>query len=371
MAFRLALLTAAFALVPVSAHAAGTLLHTLDFEAPGDFLPGAGYSQVDPNVDTCEHDETCTTDSFAIIESPGPVRAGNRALRVTFAQGDRQTTSGTRAEVKLGGQFQHEYDVSFWYGFSVLIPDDWEFASSDYSNVFQIHAGSGPGSSPVVGFRIGDAGRWRITSERDGVPSNQITETLAEFPIQKGIWNDFVMHAVWSSEDDGVLEIWHNGSKPVDKQAWRTIHPDTEAQNPTCNFYVKLGYYGLDRDRVLYHDEFRVAKGTGDLSALVAPPESGTADAGLPDGGPPDAGEAGAGAGGASGAGGTRGGAGTSSGGSGGGVAGEGTAPPSRDDDSGCGCRAASRDRGAIPLAALVLLALLAARVRRPVWHRS
>ena len=69
--------------------AAGTLLHTVNFEDAGDFDGKDGvYSQVDSNVDTCEHDGTYSTDSLAIIESPLPVRAGKRAVRVTFAAGD-------------------------------------------------------------------------------------------------------------------------------------------------------------------------------------------------------------------------------------------------------------------------------------------
>ena len=277
--WRIALLSSALGMVPAPAFAAGTLLHTVDFEAPGDFHGEDGtYSQVDSNVDTCEYDGTCGTDSLAIIESPEPVRAGKRAVKVTHAKGDL-SARGARAEMKLAQQLTHEYHVSFWYGFSVFIPNDWQFSSRDHSLVFQIHAGSsGPGSSPVVGVRIGDNGNWVITTERDGTPDNQVTDELGTAPIQKGVWNDWVMHPIWSSVSDvapsvsdGVLEIWLNGNKLVDKQNWRTLYPSTETDKPTPTLYVKLGYYGADTNRVLFHDELRIAKGDGDLSALVSP----------------------------------------------------------------------------------------------------
>ncbi len=351
----------------------GTLLHVVDFEARGDFEPGGVYSQVDENVDTCEHDETCETNSLDIIEGPEPVRAGLRAVKVTFAEGDEQNTSGRRAEMKLTDFFTHEYDVHFWYGFSVFIPEEWELAEQDHSNVFQIHGGEGPGSSPVIGVRVGDDGNWLITTERNGTPDEQITDELGTTPVQKGVWTDWVMHAVWSAQDDGVLEIWKGGEKVVDLQGWRTLHPDTEADQPTPLLYVKFGYYGEDRDRVLYYDEVRIAKGDGDLTALVSPPGG--------DGGGGGSGSGGAGNGGSGNGGSGDGGSGNgtvsqaASGSTGAGQGGAAGGDANAGEADGCDCRLGSGPRGsgsAIPWLAAALAVVACRRgVRRATSYRG
>lgn len=345
----------------------GRLLHTVDFEVDGDFDPGGTYPQVDDNIDTCEHDETCETNSLDIVEAPEPVRAGLRAVKVTFAEGDQQNTSGTRAEMKLSDFFTHEYDVDFWYGFSVFIPEDWDLAEQDHSNVFQIHGGEGPGSSPVIGIRVGDNGNWLITTERNGTPDRQITDELGTTPVEKGVWTDWVMHAKWSAQDDGVLEIWKGGDEVVSLQNWRTLHPDTETEQPTPLLYVKFGYYGVDRDRVLYYDEVRIAKGTGDLTGLVSPPGGNEGGGGSGAGGSGDGGSGGSGSNeGGSGAG-APGDGGTNSGGSGqGGSAG---GDPAAADGDGCGCRV-ERERagaGSVRWLPWMLLALVAAARKRRV----
>jgi hypothetical protein len=246
---------------PVDGGAA--LIFVGDFEAPGDFEYGGTYSQYSNNVDTCEHDKTCTTDSLAIVTSP--VRGGSRAVRVTLKAGDVQDTSGTRAEIQTGSHYDTTLEEDFWYGWSIQVPVEWE-TGTDQKIVHQWHTGgNNPGGSPIIGLRI-VGGAWRITREFE--EGDTITVWQGG-PVDKGVWTDWVMHIRWSPSTTGHFTAWMNGTQ---------IHTEDgqnmNAGTTTGEHYQKLGMYGSFSgpvtERTLYYDEVRVAKGL-DGYALVKP----------------------------------------------------------------------------------------------------
>ena len=52
----------------------------------------------------------------------------------------------------------------------------------------------------------------RVVKDVDNVPAEKIFKTKS-FPL--GIWNDFVVTAKWSYEDDGFVTIWWNDKRIV------------------------------------------------------------------------------------------------------------------------------------------------------------
>jgi hypothetical protein len=243
--------------------ASAELIFVGDFEAPGDFELGGTYSQFSSNVDTCEHDQTCTTDSLAIVTSP--VRAGARALRITLRKGDTQKTPGTRAEIQTGSHYVTTLDEDFWYGWSIYVPTDWQ-DGTDQKVVHQWHTGGGnPGGNPIIGLRI-DSGKWRITRElTEGTP-DPLWEGVA---VKRAVWTDWVMHIRWSPSSTGHFTAWMNGELVYSEDA-----ANMHAETGSAAHYQKLGMYGSFvgsvTERVLYYDEVRVAKGP-DGFALVSP----------------------------------------------------------------------------------------------------
>lgn len=251
--------------VPVDADAGNAeLVFVGDFEAPGDFDLGGAYSQFSDNVDTCEHDKTCTTDSLAIVTSP--VRSGSRSVKITLRDTDTQSTSGTRAELQTGSHYETTLNEDFWYGWSIYVPTEW-VNGSEQKVVHQWHTSNGnPGGSPIIGLRI-DSGSWTIT--REFVEGDMITLWPGE-PVAKGKWTDWVMHIRWSPTGTGHFTAWMNG-----KLVYTEEGQNMNAGTTSGGHYQKLGMYGSFgtgvTERILFYDEVRVAKGP-DGYALVTPP---------------------------------------------------------------------------------------------------
>lgn len=239
------------------------LLFVGDFEAPGDFTPGVAYSQFSSNVDTCEYDETCATDSLAIVTSP--VRGGTRAVKMTLKSTDTQETSGSRSELQSTGMFEHTLDEDFWYGFSIFVPDDWVLDPDDMKVVHQFHTKDNFGPSPIFGLRI-TGSEWRITQE---LVEGESSTLLWDGAVTRGEWVDWVWHVRWSTGATGEFRAWKNGA-PVYSQTGQNLVDGT----PNALHYQKFGLYGsFDGDvteRTLYYDELRVARGA-DGYDLVAP----------------------------------------------------------------------------------------------------
>jgi hypothetical protein len=241
-----------------------TLVHVGDFEAAGAFDPGTTYPQFSTNIDTCEHDQTCATDSLELVTSP--VRAGTRAVRVTLTAGDAQDTGGTRAELQTSGLFEQTLEEDYWYGFAIYLPEAWGDDPNDRKVVHQWHtARKQPGSSPILGLRLRGA-TWQLTRE---LADDESATTLWEGAAARGRWTDWVLHVRWSPAANGRLEVWRDGEQLLDETA-ANMHPGTSAGG----HYQKFGMYGeFDGDlteRVLYYDELRVAVGPAGY-ALVDP----------------------------------------------------------------------------------------------------
>ncbi|WP_018782909.1 MULTISPECIES: polysaccharide lyase [Bacillus] len=146
------------------------------------------------------------------------------------------------------GQFRSEiaqpYEEGFherWYTARIYIPQDWVFDKGSGDDiVMQWHAVLGSErvdrDFPELAIAVkGD--RWSI--QRAFGPTANIerdSKTLDEL-VQKGVWSSWVIHAKWSSENDGLLQIWKDG-----KVVWEVQGPNaytTRARTP----YLKTGLY--------------------------------------------------------------------------------------------------------------------------------
>ncbi|MFD3448255.1 polysaccharide lyase [Microbacteriaceae bacterium 4G12] len=147
-----------------------------------------------------------------------------------------------------GGQFRSEiaqpYEEGFherWYTARIYIPQDWVFDKDSGDDiVMQWHAVLGSErvdrDFPELAIAVkGD--RWSI--QRAFGPTANIerdSKTLDEL-VQKGVWSSWVIHAKWSSGNDGLLQIWKDG-----KVVWEVQGPNayaTRARTP----YLKTGLY--------------------------------------------------------------------------------------------------------------------------------
>lgn len=201
-------------------------------------------------------------------EITSPVRAGAKAfLHWVDRCGERSELSLDKTEI--GG--------TYWYGWSMLIPD--QELSDSYDILAQWMAYPTPRR-----MECGAAGSYMIRSgnnvtlklQRQGERSDIECD---EFPIAeisdiRGKWVDYVMQAKWTGNSDGFLKMWvkvGNGEY-VQKVNYngRTFWND-EDTGP----YMKLGLYKGDpgwsgnAPQRIYTDEYRLGDTSSSFSEVA------------------------------------------------------------------------------------------------------
>ncbi len=201
-----------------------------------------------------------------------PVRAGKFAMKTSLNRRKdkvpyRTEVSGPRADVGR----------EYWYGFSIFLPENY-VADDIWEIVAQWHG--------VPDFDIGEdwrnpvmaldttGGRWGFVSRWDAKENTFAggkrryggTQHYDLGKYHTGKWTDWIIHVKWSCNPDGLLEIWKDGERVINQSG-------PNAFNDRKGPYFKMGLYkgwkNPDRpsdavsSRVLYHDEFRMAGGSG------------------------------------------------------------------------------------------------------------
>jgi hypothetical protein len=202
------------------------------------------------------------SEQFRIVTDP--VRQGRYAAKFTVRSGDKfGTTSGERSEVYWTGSDEAD-GQDYWYSWSTLFPSDWT-EPNGWGIFLQFHADFSS-TPPPLSFNA------RADSVVVNVNAGPLSATCCGGTtrlrwtilnsLNKGRWNDFVLHVKWSAGNDGAVTVWHRmeGDNGYVKVLDVGGFPTLQSQNgvPAKN-YVKLGLYrDADTDtNTLYQDGFR------------------------------------------------------------------------------------------------------------------
>jgi polysaccharide lyase-like protein len=196
-------------------------------------------------------------EQFQIVTDP--VRQGGFAARFTVRPGDKFfSTSGERSEVLYTGANEVQGD-DVWYAWSTYFPADW-VTPAGWSIFAQWHS-SYPVSPPVAFNMKGERIQVNVFA---GAVDTGAAGFKAMYPItdtlERGVWNDFVVHAVWSASN-GSLEVWHRtGANPFVKRVDVAGIPTMQTVSGVVSSnYLKIGFYRNDEPslvNVLYQDGF-------------------------------------------------------------------------------------------------------------------
>ena len=231
--------------------------------------------------------QACCDYSSALVSEP--VRTGLYAARFELRRNDPTVANGKRSEMFVplfpaSGRVGDER----WFGLSFLVPTNWEQEedpSVTQSTLAQWHArpdrelGEGGRSPPlridVKGNDWSVRSRWdpkRVTEGNDPRPEGG-DQLLWAGPFEPGVWTDWVIHVKWSYTADGLLEVWKDGIKVVERRGPNTY-------NDEGPLYLKVGMYkpswgnpdiqSTTHTRVAYHDDIQIGDGTAGY-ARVAP----------------------------------------------------------------------------------------------------
>ena len=215
------------------------------------------------------------TSRLTIVSSP--VRQGASALRVEVRSGDFASNGNrnelVRADADTEGMDRY-YAWSTMFDAAYPIENKWQ--------VFTQWHHSGCCGSPPLEF---DVNGETLSLDRNP-PNNSGTIALWTTPLVRGVWHDFVMHVIWSSNPDlWFIELWYDGQKVIDGKAVQTLFPGMVN-------YLKQGLYrdsSISAVGVVYHDGMTMGPTLADVAPQLVPPPpaAGTPDAGTADAGSP------------------------------------------------------------------------------------
>jgi hypothetical protein len=203
-----------------------------------------------------------------------PIRSGNYSAQLKLNR--LEDRSSFRTELSLQSP-KFEIGREYWIGFSNYLADPWPFAKKG-EIIFQIHKRPDPtdqrSRQPLIKTTKG--GVWFIQStfdpNHDSTSSTVQAEQFRAGPIEKNRWNDWVIHVKWSYGSDGLLEIWKDGAKVVNKNG-------PNCSNDDLGPYIKIGVYNpfwrersgatAEDKRTIHYDSVRVGDETASYDTVA------------------------------------------------------------------------------------------------------
>ncbi|MER2998964.1 heparin lyase I family protein [Pontibacter populi] len=199
--------------------------------------------------------------------------SGDKSLRFELRDTDNKVAGGTRSEIV----FDPATGNDRWYSFAAYFP------SSDYArdtkaeSLTQWHAWPDfdlgeNWRSPALGFQnindkfVLDIG-YNVNKVSTGVQSKKSYDLGT---VTKDKWHEFVFHIIHSYGEDGLVEVWHNGTKVLEHRGGNSYN---DAQLP----YWKIGIYKWawndeqttdTNKRVLYYDNIKVGNEKATLEEM-------------------------------------------------------------------------------------------------------
>jgi hypothetical protein len=178
---------------------------------------------------------------------------GNQVGRFEVREGQAGPNKKVRSEV--GDKSVDKYS-EWWYSWRTQIPHEWKDNNSTWYVTTQFHQAppkwrNGDWGPPPLKFGY-SGGQWQIHQwfYAEDHPKTPIYKAAGA----KGVWVNWRVHAVWSGDRNGVLQIWRDGKLVVDRRG-KNLNADGGGGT-----FFKLGIYrgyGDPNTQVILHDDYR------------------------------------------------------------------------------------------------------------------
>lgn len=187
---------------------------------------------------------------YSIQQTSEKIKAGSSALRFEVRKTDPQVSESIRSEINVDSD---PLNQDRWYGLSMYLVD-WLDDDAPES-VFQWHPDNTVGTSSMALWTIG--GRFSYVTSNDN-NSTSATNVYTDIgPVVSNQWVDFVIHIRWATDTTGLLQVWMNGIRVINR-----INVKTAAT--TSYFKLGINKFGwltqpsTVTQRVFYFDEVRI-----------------------------------------------------------------------------------------------------------------
>jgi hypothetical protein len=186
---------------------------------------------------------------YALQFVTSPVYKGNYSSRFEIREDQPLVADGKRCEVIIVKGSDGEITKNTWYSFAVYFPSAGYEVDDEREIINQWYQDG----SPATSIRTEQD---RIILETGNDDNNKQEIDIA--PIVKDEWNTFVIHFIHSYGSDGLIELWHNGTKKITHQGgnmYNDVLPKWKVGLYKSAF--KYGTSGVDK-RIIFFDNIRV-----------------------------------------------------------------------------------------------------------------
>jgi hypothetical protein len=206
-----------------------------------------------------------TATSYAITTVTNPAYQGSKAARFELRDTDPENHSGTRSEIS----FDDPTNLNRWYSYALYAPSAYYKADAEDEIITQWHQGGS--LTPALCLRV----------KSDKLYIRILGTTWVELGnFDKDQWHAYVMHIKHSSGSDGLIEIWKDDVKIMNRSGANMYKVEGDLHNPS----VKMGIYKSDWNgsgttatniRVLYLDDIKIGNENATYADMV-PAKNGT-----------------------------------------------------------------------------------------------
>ncbi len=212
------------------------------------------------------HKQFGTSHAFNVVNSP--VFEGSKVGRYELRYDDPIQSGGKRSEVL----FPEQKNMHRWYSMAVYFPSE-HYGKDSYTEL--INQWHQSGGSPSIALEIKNDHYNLVMPAAAAKTSNTVRLDLGA--IKKDIWNRIVWHINHSTGSDGLIQLWVNGTKILDRRGPNMHSLDYASYSPKWKVGIYKWKWNDDqptdvKKRVLFFDDVRV----GNENATYAEMTSGT-----------------------------------------------------------------------------------------------
>lgn len=206
-----------------------------------------------------------TSTSYGITVTTSPVYQGIKSARFELRASDQETNGGTRAELS----FPPATNLNRWYSYALYAPSTYFKYDDEDDVITQFHQGDG--ETPALCLRV--------KKDRIYIRILGVWNDLGVF--EKDKWQAYVMHIKHSTGSGGLIELWRNGVKIMDRYGPNMYSISDGGHNPK----LKMGIYKsewngssttLTDKRVIYYDDIKIGNEYATYADMVPKPNSTT-----------------------------------------------------------------------------------------------
>ncbi|MEX2233361.1 MAG: polysaccharide lyase [Cyclobacteriaceae bacterium] len=180
----------------------------VDELSPATTLANVIYEETveGPQPFSTAHDWDVGDWDYALQFVNSPVFKGNRSARFEIQKDQELVANGKRSEVTIIKGAEEGVAKEMWYSFAVLFPTIGYEYDSEREVINQWFQNGSPATS------------LRTQKDRILLESGNTIDTRVKYDIgaiTKDTWHTFVIHFIHSYGSDGIIELWHNGTKKL------------------------------------------------------------------------------------------------------------------------------------------------------------